>query len=132
MRTLAVSRETWPLVAPFRISRGTKQESHVVTVMLSEDEHRGRGEGVPYPRYGESLDVVVGQIESIREAIEGGLNRFELLRLLPPGSARNAVDCALWDLEAKQSGRRACRQTDMLPLRGRHGTRARHFDFLTF
>lgn len=107
MRALAVSRETWPLAVPFRISRGAKQESHVVTVTISEGEHRGRGEGVPYQRYGESLEAVVGQIESIREAIEAGIDRFALLSLLPPGSARNAVDCALWDLEAKRTGRRA-------------------------
>lgn len=107
VRALTVSRETLPLAAVFRISRATKHESHVVTVSIGEGDDQGRGEGVPYPRYGESPDSVVAQVEAARETIEGGIGRLDLLRAMPAGAARNAVDCALWDLEAKQSGRRA-------------------------
>jgi L-alanine-DL-glutamate epimerase-like enolase superfamily enzyme len=78
-----------------------KTAADVVTVEVSSDGVTGRGEGVPYPRYGESIEGALASIDSIRMAIEGGSGRNELLALLEPGAARNAVDCALWDLEAK-------------------------------
>ncbi len=103
-RELFVRRESWPLKRPFSISRGTKTAADVVYVEVREGKHVGRGECVPYARYGESLKGVVAIIESQREAIEQGMDRKTLQQRLPPGAARNALDCALWDLEAKQSG----------------------------
>ena len=107
MRRLSVASERWPLAAAFVISRGSKTEAEVVVAELSNGEHRGRGESVPYGRYGETTETVVAQIESIRAEIEAGAGRDELQGLLPAGAARNAVDCALWDLEAKSAGVRA-------------------------
>jgi len=104
LRTLGVARERWPLSRPFRISRGVKTEAEVVVVSLSADGAAGRGESVPYARYGETPEGVVEQIEGVRRALETGADRSLIGALLPPGAARNAVDCALWDLEAKLSG----------------------------
>ncbi len=102
-RKLIVRRESWPLKRPFSISRGTKTAADVVYVEVHEGKHVGRGECVPYARYGESLKGVVAIIESQREAIEQKMDRKTLQQRLPPGAARNALDCALWDLEAKQT-----------------------------
>lgn len=107
MRRLSVASERWPLAAAFVISRGSKTEAEVVVAELSNGKHRGRGESVPYGRYGETTETVVAQIESIRAEIEAGAGRDELQGLLPAGAARNALDCALWDLEAKGAGVRA-------------------------
>lgn len=104
MRQLAVDVDRFPLAARFVISRGAKTEAVVVTATISEGDCRGRGECVPYGRYGESLDSVLAQIETARPAIEAGAERDILQRLLPAGAARNALDCALWDLEAKATG----------------------------
>lgn len=79
----------------------------MVVAEIAEGAHMGRGEGVPYLRYGESLEGVVAEVEAFREAIEVGLTREDLQHAMPPGSARNALDCALWDLAAKQAGARA-------------------------
>src|SRR6202035_1346939 len=103
-RDLHVRSERWPLSRPFRISRGVKTAAEVVVVELHEGDAVGRGEAVPYPRYGESTASVMTQIESLRPALRRGLPRQQLLDLLPAGAARNAVDCALWDLEAQISG----------------------------
>jgi L-alanine-DL-glutamate epimerase-like enolase superfamily enzyme len=107
VRRLSVASERWPLAAAFVISRGSKTEAEVVVAEISDAEYRGRGESVPYGRYGETTETVVAQIESIRTEIEAGAGRDELQGLLPAGAARNAVDCALWDLEAKRAGVRA-------------------------
>ena len=103
-RTLSAAGESWPLAAPFRISRGVKTAAEVVTVELRQGETAGRGESVPYARYGETVQSVLAQIREIQSDLERGLSRTCLLERLPPGAARNAVDCALWDLEAKLSG----------------------------
>lgn len=103
---LAVADERWPLAQPFRISRGTKSEAHVVVANIERGNHRGRGECVPYARYGETVAGVIATIMSARSDIEAGATRQDLLRLMKPGAARNALDCALWDLEAKEAGRR--------------------------
>src|SRR6266567_8138161 len=97
--------EIWPLRQPFRISRGSRTEARVVVVTVSDGKHIGRGEGIPLARYNQSTASVLAQIESI--AGEKNLNRLGLQDLLPPGAARNALDCALWDLEAKIFGKRA-------------------------
>jgi L-alanine-DL-glutamate epimerase-like enolase superfamily enzyme len=107
MRLLRAAQERWPLAARFAISRGAKTEAEVVVAQIDAEGLRGRGECTPYQRYGESVASVLGQIEQARAAIEAGADRLQLQRLLPPGAARNALDCALWDLEAKQRGERA-------------------------
>ncbi len=104
MRRLTVAAERWPLKGSFAISRGAVTAVEVVVVTIEEGAARGRGECRPYARYGESLESVTAQIESVRGRLEAGLDREELQNLLPAGAARNAVDCALWDLEAKQRG----------------------------
>ncbi len=104
-RTLSAQHDRFALSRPFRISRGVKTQADVVTVTVAADGIVGRGEGVPYPRYGESVETALAAIEGIRGAIEAGAGRAELLGLLPPGAARNAVDCALWDLESRAAGK---------------------------
>ena len=104
MLTIEAREEVWPLREPFRISRGSRTEAQVVVVTVGDDEHVGRGEGVPIKRYGQSAESVLAQIESIKA--EKNLDRQRLQQLLPAGAARNALDCALWDLEAKTSGKR--------------------------
>lgn len=104
LRAVTARPERWPLIAPFRISRGVKTAAEVVRVEIVEGAHRGRGEGVPYARYGETLASVLSQIAEATRRIEQGLSRAELPSVLPPGAARNAVDCALWDLEARKAG----------------------------
>jgi L-alanine-DL-glutamate epimerase-like enolase superfamily enzyme len=89
------------------IARGAVTEIHLVVVEIEEGRHRGRGECRPYPRYGETPAGVTAAIEALRSEIEAGCDRARLQRLMPAGAARNAVDCALWDLEAKRAGRRA-------------------------
>ncbi len=103
---LSVRIERWPLAAAFTISRGSKTEAVVVVVELHDGSHRGRGECVPYARYGETPDGVVAAIEAMRPALQRGLDRDALQNVMPAGAARNAVDCAFWDLNAKQAGRR--------------------------
>ncbi|MEQ8584701.1 MAG: N-acetyl-D-Glu racemase DgcA [Thalassobaculaceae bacterium] len=106
-RMLAVARESWPIRGVFRISRGARTEAEVVLVTINDGEAVGRGECVPYARYGETVESVIGQIQGVAEAVAGGADREALLSLLPAGAARNAVDCALWDLEAKMRGQPA-------------------------
>ncbi len=96
--------ERYPILGRFVISRGAKTEAAVVVATVEDGGFRGRGEAVPYARYGESPEGTLAQIESVRMAIEAGAGRAALQALLPPGAARNALDCALWDLEAKRSG----------------------------
>jgi L-alanine-DL-glutamate epimerase-like enolase superfamily enzyme len=103
---LSVRIERWPLAATFAISRGSKTEAVVVVAELSDEGHRGRGEAVPYARYGETPDGVVAAIEALRPVVQRGLDRAALARALSAGAARNALDCACWDLSAKQEGRR--------------------------
>ena len=104
MLTIEAREEVWPLREPFRISRGSRTEAQVVLVTVGDDEHVGRGEGVPIKRYGQSAESVLAQIESIKA--EKNLDRQRLQQLLPAGAARNALDCALWDLEVKTCGKR--------------------------
>jgi L-alanine-DL-glutamate epimerase-like enolase superfamily enzyme len=99
---LTVTPESFPLARAFTISRGSRTEARVLTVTVEAGGVAGRGECVPYARYGETPESVTAQIESLPAAFD----RAALQSLLPPGAARNAVDCALWDLEAKRSGHR--------------------------
>ena len=101
---LTVREETFPIAGRFTIARGSKTEAHVVYVEVEGGGFVGRGESVPYARYGESLDGSMAEIEAVRARVEAGVTREALQGLLKAGAARNAVDCALWDLEAKRSG----------------------------
>jgi L-alanine-DL-glutamate epimerase-like enolase superfamily enzyme len=102
---IETKREVFPLNHPFRISRGSRTEACVVVISVNDGRHIGRGEGVPIARYNQSADSVLAQINSIATITD--LDRDKLPELLPAGAARNALDCALWDLEAKRSGKRA-------------------------
>jgi L-Ala-D/L-Glu epimerase len=97
---------TWALRGVFRIARGSRTHAQVVTVTLNKDGAIGRGECVPYARYDETADSVAAQLEAIRPKVEAGIDITTAQTLLPPGAARNALDCALWDLEAKKTGKR--------------------------
>ncbi len=103
MPRLEIARESWPIAGSFTISRGSKTSAEVVVVTLRDGPHRGRGECVPYQRYGETVAGAMAALEEARPAIEQGLNRGDVPALLAPRCARNALDCALWDLEAKRS-----------------------------
>jgi L-Ala-D/L-Glu epimerase len=99
---ITVTPDTFRLAQTFTIARGSKTAAHVLTVQVTRDGATGRGECVPYARYGETLESVTAQIT----ALPHGITRQALQQALPAGAARNAVDCALWDLEAKQAGLR--------------------------
>lgn len=103
MISLAVTRDKFQLKQTFTISRGSRDVAEVITVHLTDGEWVGRGECYPYSRYDESLDSVSAQIKAIEPELAAGLDVENLQRLMPAGAARNAVDCALWDLAAKQS-----------------------------
>ncbi|WP_457151845.1 N-acetyl-D-Glu racemase DgcA [Mesorhizobium sp. P5_C1] len=103
-RVISVEAERFPIAGSFTISRGSKTQAEVITCTISVDSHTGRGECVPYKRYGETMDGVGEAIEAMRERIAAGISRNALLDAMPAGAARNAIDCALWDLEAKISG----------------------------
>jgi L-Ala-D/L-Glu epimerase len=102
---LSVRVERWPIAGAFTISRGAKTEAVVVVAELSDGTHRGRGECVPYARYGETVEGVAAAIEALGLDIADGLGREQLQSAMPPGAARNALDCAFWDLAAKRAGR---------------------------
>lgn len=96
----------FPIAGTFTIARGSRTEAVVVVAEIDDGTHVGRGECTPYARYGETPQGVKATIDGLAEAVAGGLERAALQELLPAGAARNAIDCALWDLEAKRSGRR--------------------------
>ncbi|MEP6066449.1 MAG: N-acetyl-D-Glu racemase DgcA [Paracoccaceae bacterium] len=100
---ITVERDVFKLAQVFTISRGSRTEAQVLTVRIEDEGYHGWGECVPYARYGESLTSVADQIKALPDT----LSRMDLYDILPAGAARNAVDCALWDLEAKRSGKRA-------------------------
>jgi L-alanine-DL-glutamate epimerase-like enolase superfamily enzyme len=102
-RKLTIAHESWPIAGSFTISRGSKTKADVVVVTLSEEGAVGRGECVPYPRYDETVPQVIAALEAARGLIEGGLTRAAIADNIAPRAARNALDCALWDLEAKQA-----------------------------
>ncbi|MFO7477700.1 MAG: N-acetyl-D-Glu racemase DgcA [Methyloceanibacter sp.] len=114
---LSVAIEHWPIREAFTISRGAKREAVVVVATLSDGTHIGRGECVPYARYGESVEAVAAAIQACAGPLADGLTRAGLDDLMPPGAARNALDCALWDLEAKRARRRAAELAGVGPLR---------------
>jgi len=103
-RRVTVEAASWRLVAPFAIARDVRTHVDTVVVRLEQAGAVGRGECRPYARYGESVDSVEAEIAGIAAALEAGMDRAALQGVLPAGAARNAVDCALWDLEAKRTG----------------------------
>jgi len=105
--TLDVRIERFPIRGSFTISRGAKTEAVTVVAEVSQGGHIGRGECVPYPRYNETPQATLNKLEAMREAVSQGLDRQSLLAAMPPCAARNALDCALMDLEAKTAGKRA-------------------------
>ncbi len=122
---LSVTAECWPIAGSFTISRGTKAEARVVVVTLADGSYSGRGECAPYARYGETVEGVMRSIRSLASdmrqedssrdmrpeyrlddiALPDEFDRMRLGAVLPAGAARNALDCAMWDLEAKRSSR---------------------------
>ena len=115
MRRLDVAIERWPIAGSFTISRGSRTEAVVVTATISDGSVTGRGECVPYPRYGETVEGVADFIREQAPLIGAGIGRDALLERMPAGAARNAIDCALWDFEAKRSGRRAWELAGIAP-----------------
>src|SRR3954468_4674023 len=100
---LTVTRRSWPLARPFATALGVMTATDIVVAELSDGDSRGRGEGVPLRRYGESIDSVVGTLDAMKNEVFSGLNRETLQHALPPGAARNALDCAFWDIDAKRA-----------------------------
>jgi L-alanine-DL-glutamate epimerase-like enolase superfamily enzyme len=100
---LTVTRRAWPLARPITTAHGTQTTVDIVVAEISDTDSRGRGEGVPLRRYGESIDSVAAQLEAMKGAITSGLNRDTLQSAIPPGAARNALDCAFWDMDAKRA-----------------------------
>ena len=115
--SLFIHLEKWPIAGKFAISRGAKTTAEVVVAELADGRHRGRGECVPYARYGETVEAVAAAIQAMREPLAGGLGRMGLQERMPAGAARNALDCAFWDLEAKRTPPRF-RRWPACPLRG--------------
>ncbi|MCU0735393.1 MAG: dipeptide epimerase [Methylotetracoccus sp.] len=103
MRQITVRQESWPVRGVFRIARGSHTEVTVIVVEIREGSALGRGECRPYGRYGETAEGVIGAIEALIPRLAAGLDRDELAHHLAPGAARNAIDCALWDLAAKRN-----------------------------
>jgi L-alanine-DL-glutamate epimerase-like enolase superfamily enzyme len=112
---LNVHVERWPIAGEFTISRGSKTEAEVVVAELCEGAVTGRGECVPYARYGETTAGVAAAIAALGTDIGAGLDRTGLQRALPPGAARNALDCAFIDIEAKRTGRAAHEMLALAP-----------------
>lgn len=104
LRTFSARHRRFLLRAPFRISRGVKTEADVVEVVVGQDGARGRGEGVPYPRYGETVEGALALLAAAAPLVEAGATREELIAAVPAGAARNALDGALWDVEAWLAG----------------------------
>ena len=104
-RLMKTAVDHFPIAGSFTISRGSKTTASVVTCHVSDGVFAGMGECVPYARYGETIDGVLAEIEAIRSRVEAGIDREELRQTMKAGAARNAVDCALWDLAAKKPAR---------------------------
>ena len=102
-----INEQVWPLNKPFRIARGVRTKARVIVVTVNDGQHTGHAEAVPSKRYGENVASTLAQLEQISSKGAGGFDRQQIQKLLPAGAARNALDCALWDLEAKVSGKRA-------------------------
>ena len=116
MSSLTAASESWPIRGTFTISRGSKTSADVVVAELRDGDHVGRGECVPYARYGESVESVLEQVRALGDDFVDGLDRERLQAVLAPGAARNALDCACIDLDAKRTGRSAAEMLGVPPL----------------
>jgi L-alanine-DL-glutamate epimerase-like enolase superfamily enzyme len=96
---LTVIRRAWPLARPLMIGDAVRTTVDVAVAEIGDGDSRGRGEGVPLQRYGESIDSVVAAIDAMKGAVFSGLDRDALQHAMPPGAARNALDCAFWDID---------------------------------
>src|SRR5258707_14888804 len=114
---LRVRCERWPIAGAFTISRGSKTEAEVVVAELPDGPFTGRGQCTPYPRYGETVPGVAAAIAGLADDIGRGLDRVALQSVLPAGAARNALDCAFIDLEAKRTNRPAHELLGVAPAR---------------
>jgi L-Ala-D/L-Glu epimerase len=110
---LTITHRAWPIVRPSVTALGAAATVDVVVTEISDGDSRGRGEAVPLPQYGETIDSVVAQLEALKGAVSSGLNRETLQHALPPGAARNALDCTFWDIDAKRA---YCSVTDLAEL----------------
>ena len=110
-----VINQQWPLAKEFRISRGAKTQADVIVVVLSDGMHQGWAESVPYARYNETIESVTQQIKRVASQLTTSTTNEALLSLLPAGAARNALDCALWDLMTKRKQQSILRLTKQIP-----------------
>lgn len=115
-RSVSIDLESFEIAGGFTISRGSRTHANVLVATVTDGDHVGRGECVPYARYNETMESVQEQIQEISPLLKDGLSRHALQEAMPAGAARNAVDCALWDLEAKQSGKPAAEISGIPPL----------------
>src|SRR6187551_3061703 len=115
--SLTARTERWPIAGTFSISRGAKTEAQIVVAEINDGRHRGRGECVPYARYDETVAGVMAALGSIGGQLARGLDRRALQRAMPAGAARNALDCAFWDLEAKRAAKPAYELAGLPALR---------------
>lgn len=115
MREVRLTTESWEMTAPFRITGHVFTGAHVLVASVTERGCTGRGEAAGVYYLGESAESMLAQAESVRRELERGADRAQLQALLPAGGARNAIDCALWDLEAKRSGRSVWERTGITP-----------------
>jgi L-alanine-DL-glutamate epimerase-like enolase superfamily enzyme len=115
-RSVSIDLESFEIAGGFTISRGSRTHANVLVATVTDGDHVGRGECVPYARYNETMESVQEQIQEISPLLKDGLSRHALQEAMPAGAARNAVDCALWDLEAKQSGKPAAEIAGIPPL----------------
>ncbi|XYK80165.1 MAG: N-acetyl-D-Glu racemase DgcA [Labrenzia sp.] len=115
-RSVSIDLESFEIAGGFTISRGSRTHANVLVTTLTDGDHIGRGECVPYARYGETMESVQEQIQEISPLLKDGLSRHALQEAMPAGAARNAIDCALWDLEAKQTGKSAAEIAAIPPL----------------
>jgi L-Ala-D/L-Glu epimerase / N-acetyl-D-glutamate racemase len=113
MQRLTIAHESWPIAGSFTISRGSKKTAEIVVVSLERDGMKGWGECVPYRHYGETIEAVMAALTERRKEIEGGIGHEEIPSLLQLKAAQNALDCALWDLEAKHAGKRVWQLLDL-------------------
>jgi L-alanine-DL-glutamate epimerase-like enolase superfamily enzyme len=116
MTQLKIKRQQYPIAGSFSISRGTKTTADVVVAELHQDGYSGHGECVPYARYNETIDRVEATLQRLVDPVAAGLDRVELQNRLAPGAARNALDCAFWDLEAKRTGTSVYQLLELPPL----------------
>ncbi len=117
LRFLETDVEKWPIAGRFAIARGARTEAEVVVATIRDGTHVGRAESVPYARYGETVAGTVAAIAAMADAVAAGIDRETLRRAMPAGAARNAIDCALFDLEAKIAGRSAAAIAGLPPPR---------------